>query len=176
MKNFSEISSKWVAEAQEYLKTLEADYLSSRAQLEADYRSSRAEAVQWLEACKARGTSKSSALMPSASFLPQNGAPVQHIRKMLPIDAITETAPLLQTFTFAELLGEIHSRYGAKDFPKESVRGAFRRWIDRGDCPFTKLPKADRNDPAELNRYGMRPDTMEMNLLAVNGRKKAGTT
>lgn len=160
MKKFNEISSKWVAEAEAFLKNLDADYRSSRAQLDADYQSSRAEAVRWLE--DQRTGEKSPvpiSLAPSAPKVLSEPAPALHVRKMEPIDAIKEVTPTIETFTFPNLLEMIHLCYGEKDFPKESVRGAFRRWIDTEDCPFVKLPKVVPSDPKELNRYAKRLET-----------------
>lgn len=169
MKKFTEISAKWIAEAQDFLNSLDADYRSSRAQLDADYQNSRAEVVQWLEEHQLGGkVSVPISLAPSA---PKILVPATHSRKMMPIDAITESAPLLEKFSFMELLEFIQARYGAEDFPKESVRGAFRRWIGRGDCPFVKLPKLDTKDAAELNRYGKRPHNIE---LGLDGENRAG--
>lgn len=69
-----------------------------------------------------------------------------------PIGAIEEIVPRMpHGFSFPEVLRLVREERSEHNFKKESIRGAFRSYMQREDCAYEIVPSNDG-----INRYGKR--------------------
>ena len=126
MKTFAELQAEHIAELEKYL-----------ADLDHEYKSNREPAQQELD--RLRNNARPGASNGAA----QSAKNSKQAPALTPTDAVHRVAPTMDgEFTISDLRSAVNRSLGT-DYSRETIRGAFRYYLEKKDCPITVTKKGD---------------------------------